>query len=189
MHYAVADYMLDIVENAIDAGSAVITVDLIDDGEFIKVCIGDNGPGMSEETLKKVRDPFYTDGKKHKSRKVGLGIPFVEQAAQTSGGEFDLRSEEGLGSSVYFTFKKDHIDCPPLGDIPGTVVSMMMFGKEYELVFTNSTTDGRFVVLRSELIDALGSLNDAESLILAKRYIAEHGIHTAEDKGESKWRN
>jgi len=72
MHYAVADYMLDIVENAIDAGSAVITVDLIDDGEFIKVCIGDNGPGMSEETLKKVRDPFYTDGKKHKSRKVGL---------------------------------------------------------------------------------------------------------------------
>lgn len=184
MHYAITDYILDIVENAIDAGSSVITADVTDNGEFISVCVGDNGPGMNEETIKKVRDPFYSDGTKHKGRKVGLGIPFVEQAALAAGGEFDLRSEEGTGTSVYFSFRKDHVDCPPLGDIPGSVVSMMMFEGDYELVFSNGFKKERFAVSRSELVDALGSLDTADSLIMAKKYIADNVTQIAEEKGD-----
>ncbi|HEY1406134.1 MAG TPA: sensor histidine kinase [Spirochaetota bacterium] len=173
MHHAVTDYMLDIVENSLQAGSSVVTVDLLEDEDYISVCIGDNGSGMSEELLSKVRDPFFTNGKKHENRSVGLGIPFVEQASHAAGGEFDIRSEEGLGSSVFFTFNKSHLDCPPLGDIPGSAISMMMYEGKYELLFNRSSVRGRYVVSRSELSAALGTLEDADAVILARRYITE----------------
>lgn len=47
---------------------------------------------MDEETLKKVKDPFFTDGEKHKERKVGLGIPFLIQA-EAAGGNLTFQSD------------------------------------------------------------------------------------------------
>jgi len=173
VHYAVTDYMLDIVENSISAGSGLVTVDLMEDTDSIRVCVGDNGPGMNNETVVKIRSPFYTDGKKHSARSVGLGLPFVEQAALGAGGEFDIVSEEGTGTSVYFMFSKRHIDCPPVGDIPGTAISMMLFDGSYELLFNRSSMKGRYSFSRSEIIEALGSLDDADSINLARRYVSD----------------
>ncbi|HEY1406398.1 MAG TPA: hypothetical protein VF857_07305, partial [Spirochaetota bacterium] len=68
---------------------------------------------------------------------------------------------------------KSHLDCPPLGDIPGSVISMMMYEGKYELLFNRSSVHGRYVVSRSELSEALGTLEDADAVILARRYITE----------------
>jgi hypothetical protein len=174
VHAALSDYILDIAENAIDAGASVVTVDYLEDADMIRVCIGDNGPGMDEETLKKVRSPFYTDGIKHEKRSVGLGIPFVEQAALSAGGEFDIKSETGTGTSVYFTFSKKNIDCPPAGDLAGTIVSLMLFEGEYELLFNRSSEKGHYSFSRSELAEALGSLESADSINLARRFVSEN---------------
>ena len=171
MHATIADSILDIVQNSIEAGAEIVTVDIIEADCSISVCIGDNGKGMDAETLKKVRDPFYTDGNKHSSRSVGLGIPFVEQGAIQTGGEFDIRSEPGEGTSVFFKFKSDHLDCPPTGDIPGSVLSMMLFDGDYELQFSRSVESRKYSVLRSELIEALGSIHDIEGARLARNYI------------------
>jgi hypothetical protein len=165
--------MLDIVENAIGSGASVVTVDLKETDGMVEVSIGDNGSGMSPEVLAQVRDPFYTDGKKHSSRKVGLGLPFVEQASSAADGQFDIRSEEGTGTSVFFSFNRKNIDCPPLGDLSGSVVSMMIYQGEYELLFSRSSGKGRYVIARSQLVDALGTLEDADAIILARRYIGE----------------
>ena len=97
--------MLDIAQNSIEAGSSVVTVDMIEKDSILSVCIGDNGKGMTSEILAKVQDPFYTDGRKHETRSVGLGIPFLDQAAKAAGGEFEIKSEEGLGTSVFFLFR------------------------------------------------------------------------------------
>ena len=172
MHYSITDYILDIAQNAIEAGSSVVTVDLIDCDGFFSVCIGDDGKGMSDEILLKVRDPFFTDGLKHKARTVGLGIPFLEQAAKAAGGEFDLKSEQGLGTSVFFSFNKSNLDCPPIGDLPGAINSMMLFEGDYELVVTRSNGDSGYRVTRSELIDALGGIHDIQSLKLSREYIS-----------------
>jgi anti-sigma regulatory factor (Ser/Thr protein kinase) len=174
VHHDIADYILDIVENAVDAGSTVITVDFLEDAEMIRICIGDNGPGMDEDTLKNIRSPFYTDGIKHAKRTVGLGLPFVEQAALASDGEFDIVSEKGTGTSVYFTFSKKHIDCPPVGDLAGTVVSLLLFDREYELRFNRSSEKGQYSFSKSELSDALGTLESADSINLARRYVSEN---------------
>ena len=172
MHHAITDFTLDIAQNSIEAGASVVTVDFIEREGMLTVCVGDNGRGMSGEILARVQDPFYTDGEKHSARSVGLGIPFLDQAAKAAGGTFEIKSEEGLGTSVMFSFDLSNIDCPPLGDIPGTIVSMMLFEGEYECVVTRSSGKGNYRVTRSELIDALGGIHDAGSLKLAKEYIS-----------------
>ena len=169
MHYAVSDFVLDIVQNAIEAKSSLVTVD-IDEDEKLTVCIGDNGAGMSGEDLLKVRDPFYTDGSKHDKRRTGLGLPFVEQAARAAGGEFDIRSEEGTGTSVFFTFDLSNIDCPPLGDLASTAVAMMLFDGDYELLFHRTSPSGDYSVSRHQLVEMLGPLKEAATANLVRKF-------------------
>ena len=172
MHHTITDFTLDIAQNSIEAGASVITVDIVERGDMLTICVGDNGKGMSSEILAKVQDPFYTDGQKHSARSVGLGIPFLDQAAKAAGGEFEIKSEEGFGTSVLFSFNVSNLDCPPLGDLPGTILSMMIFEGEYECMVTRSNGRGSYRVSRSELIDALGGIHDAGSLKLAREYIS-----------------
>ncbi|HOH38340.1 MAG TPA: ATP-binding protein, partial [Spirochaetota bacterium] len=73
MQYSVSDFLTDIVQNSIEAEASVITVDYIEEFPMLNIMVGDNGKGMDEETLAKAKDPFFTDGEKHKNRKVGLG--------------------------------------------------------------------------------------------------------------------
>jgi hypothetical protein len=169
VHYSIADFVLDIVQNAIEAKSTLVTVDIIED-EKLAVCIGDNGSGMSGDQLSRVRDPFYTDGSKHDTRHTGLGIPFVEQAARASGGEFDIRSEEGTGTSVYFSFDPKNIDCPPLGDLVSASVSMMLFEGDYDLLINRIGHGGKYSVSRRELEEALDSLYEAGSANLVREF-------------------
>ena len=172
MHFAVCDFLLDIAQNSIEAESSVVTVDLIERDGIFTVCVGDNGKGMDDATMSKVLDPFYTDGTKHEKRKIGLGIPFLQQASAAAGGEFEIKSEIGLGTSVFFSFDKNNMDCPPVGDIPGTILSMMLFDGSYELVVTRSNNKGGYRIVRSELTEALGGIHRTDQLKLAKEYIS-----------------
>ena len=96
----------------------------------------------------------------------------VLEAAKAAGGEFEIKSEEGFGTSVLFSFNVSNLDCPPLGDLPGTILSMMIFEGEYECMVTRSNGRGSYRVTRSELVEALGGIHDAGSLKLAREYIS-----------------
>ena len=172
MHHSVCDFLLDIVQNSVEAGSSVITADLVERDGIFSVCVGDDGKGMDDATLSRVLDPFYTDGEKHEKRSVGLGLPFLQQSSAAAGGEFEIKSEAGFGTSVFFSFDLKNLDCPPLGDIPGTVLSMMIFDGTYELVVTRTREKKNYRITRGELSEALGGINNAESLKLAKEYIS-----------------
>ncbi len=50
---------------------------------------------MDEETVKKVIDPFVTS---RTTRKVGLGIPLLKEAAEACNGSFELTSTLGKGT-------------------------------------------------------------------------------------------
>ena len=60
-----------------------------------------------------VYEPFYTT---RTTRKVGLGLPFLIQNAEQTGGSVTLTSEPGKGTEVRAVFHSDHIDCR-LGEI------------------------------------------------------------------------
>ena len=175
MHVAVCDFIADCLQNSIEAGSERIILDYSIEEELIKTVVTDNGRGMDPEQLKKVRDPFYTDGTKHIKRKVGLGIPFLIHAVNLVDGFFSIESEKGAGTRVEFVFDKKHIDTPPEGDIVSTVLQAMMFDGEFELEFrradVNNGVSRNYIIRRSELKDILGDLNSGSSISLARDFI------------------
>ena len=175
MHVAVCDFIIDCLQNSIEAGSEEIILEYTLEENLIKTVIRDNGKGMSLEQLEKVRDPFYTDGTKHIKRKVGLGIPFLIHAVNLVDGKFSIESEEGKGTVVEFVFDKDHIDTPPEGDIISAVIQAMMFDGEFEIEFRRTAVkngiERNYIIRRSELQSILGDLNSADSINLARKFI------------------
>lgn len=174
MQYSISDYILDLTQNCIEAGADSIIIDIIEEGPFFRVCIGDNGSGMDEETLQKALDPFYTDNEKHKNRKVGLGLPFIIQAIEATGGTFNIKSDIEIGTSVEFIFDTTHIDTPPCGDLSSLFRSLMLFDGDYELCITHKKNGRSYRVCRDELRDALGGFEDGESLSLIKKYFSSN---------------
>ena len=174
MHAAVCDFVIDCLQNSVEAGSTLITLEYETEGSFVRVKISDNGRGMTIQELEKVRDPFYTDGIKHKKRKVGLGIPFLLQAVNQAGGSFNIESEKGRGTVLDFSIDTSEVDAPPEGDISAAVVQAMMFSSDYELVYKRTIKGYReesYIIKRSELLDALGDLETAGSIKLARQYL------------------
>jgi len=64
------------------------------DGDSIIISVSDNGPGMNEEVLAKVREPLFTT----KSFGTGLGVPAIEQITAQHGGKLDIYSKPGDGA-------------------------------------------------------------------------------------------
>lgn len=62
----------------------------------IEIWCSDNGPGMTEETLKRIREPLFTT----KSFGVGLGIPAVEKILDQHGGGLDIVTAPEAGTTM-----------------------------------------------------------------------------------------
>ena len=88
---------------------------------------------MTPEQVAHVIDPFFTT---RTTRKVGLGVPFYKMAAENTGGEFWIKSEPGRGTEVFASFGLSHIDRMPLGDINGTIHTLITFNTGIDFVYT-----------------------------------------------------
>lgn len=171
VHASVCDTIADLVQNSIEAGALRVELDVFTDSETIRVRVADNGKGMDKTTLKKVVDPFYSEAGKHDRRRVGLGIPLLQQTVEAVKGNLDIRSEPGKGTTIEFTFDARHFDTPPLGDLPATVLGLMAFGGTYDLILKRTTQADGYSVSRSELTEALGNLDESDNLILARNFL------------------
>ncbi len=76
-----------------DANPKIEVKTFIDNG-FSIISVSDNGPGMTDDILAKVREPLFTT----KSFGTGLGIPAIEQIAVQHGGNLDIYSNPGKGA-------------------------------------------------------------------------------------------
>lgn len=171
MHASVCDTLSDLVQNAIEAGASRVELDVSAGPDTIEVRVADNGKGMDADTLAKAVEPFYSEAGKHDRRRVGLGLPLLYQTAEAVNGTVDIRSAPGQGTTVRFTLDAKHLDTPPLGDLASTALGLMTFEGPYDLVLTRATPSGGYTVSRKELIEALGNLEEAANLILAKDYL------------------
>lgn len=68
-------------------------------GEYVEVCVGDTGTGMSEEVRRKAFEPFFTT--KEIGKGSGLGLSQVLGFAQQSGGGVRIDSCPGEGTAVH----------------------------------------------------------------------------------------
>lgn len=171
-----SQYILDIAENSAKAKAKKVLIELTIDNrnKSIVLRVSDDGCGMDEEFLRKVEDPFTTT---RKERKVGLGIPFLKQAASTCEGFFDIKSKRGGGTVIEAGFRKDHIDCPPLGDVAATIATLIMGWPECRWIFRYNVDGNSFMLDLDDLLEHLGDrelLKSPKVVLWIKDYIQEN---------------
>ncbi len=171
MHATICDMITDLVQNSIEANATEIKLTIEETEKILNVMIIDNGKGMSAAVLEKARDPFYTDGQKHRHRQIGMGLPFLFQTAEMTEGTAAIDSVEAVGTTVSFSFDRTHLDLPVFGNFPLTAVSLMSYGTTSNLKIEHRVNGKSYRVSKAELIDVLGDLNDTESLILLRQFI------------------
>ncbi len=127
-------HLMDIVQNSITANAKLVEISMVIDSEKDTLCvtIADNGKGMSKELLERVESPFTTT---RTTRKVGLGIPLFKEGALISGGSFHIESALGVGTTVCAVYGFSHIDRPPLGDVAGTLVLLVVSNPDIDFTF------------------------------------------------------
>lgn len=127
-------HILDIAENSINGAARKIEIIIDEDREkdLLTIEIKDDGKGMDEKTLKKALDPFFTT---RKTRRVGLGLSLLAQAAEESGGKMELNSIPCVGTTVRATFRMSHPDCKPMGDINETMRMLIAGHPEINFVY------------------------------------------------------
>jgi len=171
VHATVCDMIADLVQNSIEAGASQMTLEVSTGPEKVDVSVVDNGKGMDEITQQKAMEPFYSEAGKHDHRCVGLGLPLVLQTVEAAGGIVTIQSNLGRGTTVRFHFDIKHWDAPPMGNLAQTVLGLMTFRNTTNLILKRKTPAGSYEVSQNDLVDALGNLQEAGALILAKEYI------------------
>ena len=152
-----------------------ITVEENTARDFLKMIIQDDGIGMDKETVAKVIDPFFTS---RTTRKVGLGIPLLKAAAEACNGYLTIHSNLAVGTQVEVLFQDSHIDRMPLGDLAGTILSLLVAFPQTRWLFTYIVNAESFVLDSAVITTELEGVPLTEPSILGFiREFVETGIN------------
>jgi hypothetical protein len=143
-------HILDVAENGLKAGAKQIRIRILEDLEAdrLELEVEDDGSGMDPEMTTKALDPFVTT---RTTRRVGLGLPFLREAARMTGGEVELDSFPGRGTRVRATFQHSHIDRKPLGDMGATLVGILLGGPHVDISYEHIRAGRTFCLDTREL--------------------------------------
>ena len=104
----------NIISNAIkyspDGGN--IRFGFIVKENMLKVMVSDEGMGIPKENVNRIFDRFYrVDRARARSMGgTGLGLAIAKEMIQAHGGEIWAQSEEGVGTTIYFTLPFNELE-------------------------------------------------------------------------------
>ena len=127
----IALHVLDLIENSIRAGAAVISVSVDEEPaeDSLVVSVEDDGPGLGVPGDTAV-DPFFTT---KEGKKTGLGLSMLKFRAEQSGGWFRVEQSSLGGLAVRASMPMSHVDRSPLGDLAATLASVVCTNPDIEL--------------------------------------------------------
>ncbi|CAG0929598.1 hypothetical protein TFLX_01386 [Thermoflexales bacterium] len=157
-------HLLDIAENGVTAGAQNITITIVEDlrTDRLELTVEDDGRGMDAVMVAQVTNPFSTT---RTTRKVGLGIPLLKLAAEMCAGGLVVESTPNVGTKLSVNFQRSHIDRMPLGDVTGTLLSLLVGWPQVHWVLRYRVDEEEFVFddapIKTELGEVL-PLSDPE---------------------------
>jgi anti-sigma regulatory factor (Ser/Thr protein kinase) len=170
-------HILDIAENSVTAQAQNILISLEEDtlANRLRVSIQDDGKGMDEEMVARVTDPFTTT---RTTRKVGLGIPLLKEAAEACEGFLTVTSKPGKGTAITVEFQLNHIDRMPLGNLHDTFFSLFIAFPQIHWTFRYFRDGEGFYLDDAEMKKELHGVSLTEPQILQFfRDLFENGIN------------
>jgi two-component system sensor histidine kinase PilS (NtrC family) len=93
---------LNAVEAMPEGGELRVAADV--HGDTLEVTVSDTGEGIAASDLAHVFEPFFST----KSEGTGLGLALVHRVVQEHGGDIDVRSSLGLGTTFTLTLPSRH---------------------------------------------------------------------------------
>lgn len=87
-----------------------VTIETQDLDECVRICVHDNGKGISKEIQQKLlkANEYITTYGTHNEKGSGLGLVLVRDFVKLNKGEFGFHSQEGVGTTFSFTLPKTH---------------------------------------------------------------------------------
>ncbi len=103
--------LINLILNAIDAIvesrtqqlnlAYSIRVEAHREGDFIHICVSDNGIGMTKDEVSLIFELFYTT----KVKGSGIGMPLSKQMIEDNGGTITIESQKFVGTQIGLSFK------------------------------------------------------------------------------------
>lgn len=99
--------LANLIGNAINYGTRA-TVTVTDEAGGLRITIADEGPGIPEDQIERVFEPFYrVEGSRGRDTGgVGLGLAVARDIARAHGGELTLRNRAGGGLEASLTLPR-----------------------------------------------------------------------------------
>jgi len=145
--------LVNLAVNGVDAmkgeGTLFLRTRNLDSGG-VEVQVGDTGPGMSPEVLRKALDPFFTT--KETGKGTGLGLSIAYSTVKAHQGVLDIRSEPGRGTWVILRFPASSGPLPDPRTEAAPAVARTKGGLQVLLVDDDEFMNASFL----GLLDALG---------------------------------
>jgi CheY-like chemotaxis protein len=117
-------------------------------GEYVRIDVADTGEGMSEATLAKAMEPFFTT--KGIGKGTGLGLSMVHGLTAQSGGAMQITSRLGKGTVVTLWLPRARPEDVPQAPAHQTAPSTEIATRELKILLVDD--------------DALVSMNTADML-------------------------
>ncbi|MEI6614239.1 MAG: ATP-binding protein, partial [Chrysiogenales bacterium] len=151
-------HLIDLVQNSVAAGAGNIQVNIVEseNQDTLTMEVADDGRGMDDQTLEKVQDPFFTT---KCFKKVGLGIPLLKATAQICRGDFNISSAVGRGTEIKASLQRSHLDCPPLGNLEETLLSLLVSLDQVNVQFLYRSDRGEFSISSNAIRQQVGELH------------------------------
>lgn len=92
--------MINLILNAFQAmkiSGGTLTISSSHNDEYVEIILADDGPGIPEEILQHIFEPFYTT--KSEGSGTGLGLPIVHQIIEAHHGRIELDTKVGQGTT------------------------------------------------------------------------------------------
>ena len=163
MHRTLSHFIVELVQNSIDAKSKNIRVELFENDKVVKLIVVDDGVGIPTNIIENFDNCKSIKSEKHQYRDEGLGLLLLR--------EFSKRHK---GIVKLFTNRVEvEVQKVSLGDIPETL-SMIMANEELQkLEFYHNKNGKSYSISSKELKENIGELATIKSILAVKKLLGK----------------